>query len=73
MTSVEHAKDREKGVHRIDEEYVKKIFADAGFVFEANNDVLRNKADDRSKPFYDESFRGTSTDRFVLRFRKKAE
>ena len=72
-TGAEHAKDRDKGVHRIDEEYVKKIFADAGFVFEANNDVLRNKADDRSKPFYDESFRGTSTDRFVLRFRKKAE
>ena len=35
--------------------------------------LLRNPADDRSKPFYDESFRGKSTDRFVLRFRKKAE
>ena len=71
-TGAEHAKDRDKGTHRIDEAYVKKIFADAGFVLEASNDVLRNPADDRTKPFYDESFRGKSTDRFVLRFRKKA-
>jgi predicted methyltransferase len=65
------ALDRDKGPHRIDEAYVKKIFADAGFVLDASNDVLRNPADDRSKPFYDESFRGKSTDRFVLRFKKK--
>jgi predicted methyltransferase len=52
---------------------VKKIFADAGFVLDANNDVLRNRTDDRTKPFYDESFRGKTTDRFVLLFRKKAE
>jgi predicted methyltransferase len=70
-TGAEHAKDRDQGTHRIDEAYVKKIFADAGFVLEASNDVLRNAADDRSKPFYDESFRGKSTDRFVLKFRKK--
>jgi len=72
-TGAEHAKDRDKGTHRIDEAYVKKMFADAGFVLDANNDVLRNRADDRTKPFYDESFRGKSTDRFVLLFRKKAE
>ena len=71
-TGAQDAKDRDKGPHRIDEAYVKKIFADAGFVFEASNDVLRNPADDRTKPFYDESFRGKSTDRFVLRFRKKS-
>jgi predicted methyltransferase len=71
-SGAEHAKDRDNGTHRIDEAYVKKIFADAGFVLEASNDVLRNPADDRSKPFYDESFRGKSTDRFVLRFRKKS-
>ena len=72
-SGAEHAKDRDKGAHRIDEAYVKKIFADAGFVLDGSNDVLRNKADDRSKPFYDESFRGKTTDRFVLRFRKKAQ
>jgi len=71
-TGAEDAKDRDKGPHRIDEAYVKKIVAEAGFVLEASNDVLRNPADDRTKPFFDESFRGKSTDRFVLRFRKKS-
>jgi len=71
-TEAADAKDRDQGPHRIDEAYVKKIFADAGFVLEASNDVLRNPADDRTKPFYDPSFRGKSTDRFVLRFRKKS-
>jgi predicted methyltransferase len=67
------ALDRDQGPHRIDEAYVKKLFTEAGFVLEESSDVLRNPADDRTKPFYDESFRGKSTDRFVLRFRKKAE
>lgn len=70
-TEARDALDRDKGPHRIDEAYVKKIFADAGFVLDASDDVLRNPADDRTKPFYDESFRGKSTDRFVLRFKKK--
>ena len=70
-TGIEQAKDRDHGTHRIEEAYVKKLFADAGFVLTANNDVLRNPADDRSKPFYDESFKGKSTDRFVLKFTKK--
>ena len=70
-SGAEHALDRDKGSHRIDEAYVKKIFADAGFVLDASNDVLRNQADDRTKPFFDESFRGKTTDRFVLRFKKK--
>jgi predicted methyltransferase len=66
------ALDRDKGPHRIDEAYVKKLFLEAGFTLEASNDVLRNPADDRTKPFFDESFKGKSTDRFVLLFRKKA-
>ena len=70
-TGIEQAKDRDHGTHRIEEAYVKKLFADAGFVLTASNDVLRNPADDRSKPFYDESFKGKSTDRFVLKFTKK--
>lgn len=70
-TGAEHAKDRDHGTHRIDEAYVKKLFADAGFVLEASNDVLRSTDDDHSKPFFDESFRGKGTDRFVLKFKKK--
>ncbi|HEY7639467.1 MAG TPA: methyltransferase domain-containing protein [Steroidobacteraceae bacterium] len=72
-SGIRDALDRDHGTHRIDEAYVKKLFAAAGFVLEANDDVLRNPADDRTKPFYDDSFKGKSTDRFVLRFRKKAD
>ena len=72
-TGSRDALDRDKGPHRIDEAYVKKLFSEAGFVLDASNDVLRNPADDRTKPFFDESFKGKSTDRFVLLFRKKAE
>ena len=51
----------------------RRTAANTGFTLEASNDALRNPADNRTKPFYDESFRGKSTDRFVLLFRKKAE
>jgi predicted methyltransferase len=70
-TGAEHAKDRDHGIHRIDEEYVKKIVGEAGFVLEASNDLLRNPQDDRSKPFFAEDMRGKDTDRFVLKFRKR--
>jgi predicted methyltransferase len=70
-TGARDAMDRDKGPHRIDEEYVKKIFADAGFVLEGSSDALRNPQDDRTKPFFAEDMRGKDTDRFVLKFRKK--
>jgi predicted methyltransferase len=56
-------------LHRIDPELVKRDFAAAGFVFDAESSVLRNPADDLSKAIFDPAVRG-STDRFVLRFRK---
>ena len=40
-----------------------------GFVLEAESDLLRNPADDRSLNVFDEKIRG-QTDRFVLKFRK---
>lgn len=64
------AVDRDKGPHRIDEEYVKKLFAAAGFVLEASNDALRHPEDDRTKPFFAPEMRDKETDRFVLKFRK---
>jgi predicted methyltransferase len=64
------ALDRDKGPHRIDEEYVKKLFADAGFVLESSNDALRNAQDDRTKPFFAPEMRDKETDRFVLKFTK---
>jgi predicted methyltransferase len=71
-TGPRDALDRDKGPHRIDEEYVKKIVTEAGFVLDASSDALRNPADDRTKPFFDESLRGKPTDRFMLKFRKPA-
>jgi len=69
-------KDRDakdvKGNHRIDEEYVKQLFKEAGFELEAHSDALRNSADDRSKPFFAPEWKDSDkyTDRFVLKFRK---
>ncbi len=56
-------------LHRIDPELVKRDFAAAGFVLEAESDLLRNPADDFGKGVFDPAVRG-QTDRFVLRFRR---
>ena len=56
-------------LHRIDPELVKRDFAAAGFVLDAESDVLRNPADDLSKHVFDPAVRGR-TDRFVFRFRR---
>lgn len=69
-TGAEGAKDRDSGPHRIDEDYARRMFLDAGFVLEAESDLLRNPEDDRTKPFFSPELRGKTTDRFVLRFRK---
>jgi predicted methyltransferase len=56
-------------LHRIDAAIVKRDFAAAGFVLEAESDVLRNPADDYAKGVFDPAVRG-KTDRFMLRFRR---
>jgi predicted methyltransferase len=56
-------------LHRIDPEIVKRDFAAAGFVLDAESNVLRNPADDLSKGVFDPAVRG-QTDRFILRFRR---
>jgi predicted methyltransferase len=56
-------------LHRIDPELVKKEVLAAGFVLDAESDVLRNSADERTLRVFDESLRGR-TDQFVYRFRK---
>jgi len=56
-------------LHRIDPAVVKADFVKAGFVLEAESDVLKVAADDHSKMVFDPSIRG-KTDRFALRFRK---
>jgi predicted methyltransferase len=56
-------------LHRIDPELLKREITAAGFVLDAESDLLRNPADDHTKPVFDPSIRG-KTDRVVLRFRK---
>jgi predicted methyltransferase len=56
-------------LHRIDPAVVKADFKRAGFVLEAESDLYRNAADDRSLLVFDPKIRG-KTDRFVLKFRK---
>jgi predicted methyltransferase len=56
-------------LHRIDIAMVKNELAAAGFVLEAESDVLRNPADPRTASVFDDSIKGRS-DQFVLKFRK---
>jgi predicted methyltransferase len=58
-------------LHRIDPAVVRADFERAGFVLEAQSDLLRVPADDHSKNVFDPSIRG-KTDRFAYRFRKPA-
>ena len=56
-------------LHRIDPAVVKADFQRAGFVLEAESDLLKNLADDHSLNVFDEKIRG-KTDRFIFKFRK---
>lgn len=56
-------------LHRIEESVVKDELKQAGFVLEAETDVLKNPADPHTANVFDPSIRG-KTDQFVLRFRK---
>jgi predicted methyltransferase len=68
-TGSTYAEDR-RGQHRIDEELVKKLFADAGFKLDKESKLLRNPEDDHQKPFYAPEWREKFTDRFAFRFVK---
>ena len=56
-------------LHRIDPVTVRADFERAGFVLEAQSDILANPADDHSLNVFDKAIRG-KTDRFLYRFRK---
>lgn len=56
-------------LHRIDPAVVKADFQRAGFVLEAESELLKNAADDHSLNVFDDKIRG-KTDRFVFKFRK---
>ena len=56
-------------LHRIDIEAVKREVQAAGFVLEAQSDLLANPADARTANVFDSTIRGR-TSQFMLRFRK---
>jgi len=58
-------------LHRIDPAAVKKEVLAAGFVFEGEDNSLRNPADPHTKNVFDPSIRG-KTDQFIYKFRKPA-
>ena len=61
-----------QSLHRVDAELVKREILAAGFVLEAESDILRNADDDRTVNVFRPEIRG-KTDRFVFRFRKPAD
>lgn len=60
-----------KALHRAEKDKTIDTAKAAGFVVEADSDLLRNESDDHSRPVFDESVRGR-TDRFLLKLRKPA-
>jgi predicted methyltransferase len=56
-------------LHRIDEAIVRRELEGAGFVFEADSQILRNPDDPRTARVFEADIRG-HTDQFMLRFRK---
>ncbi|MBL4596857.1 MAG: class I SAM-dependent methyltransferase [Robiginitomaculum sp.] len=64
--------DAVQSLHRIDAKVVRDDIIAAGFVLEAQSDVLRHPDDDRTLRVFDPTIRGKS-DRFVYLFRKAKE
>jgi predicted methyltransferase len=58
-------------LHRIDPAIVKEEVEAAGFVLEAQNDILKNDADPLTANVFDPAIRG-HTSQFILKFRKPA-
>ncbi len=56
-------------LHRIDEARVRADVLAAGFVLDAESQILANPADDHTKMVFDPAIRG-KTDQFLLRFKK---
>lgn len=71
---IDHAGDEgadNASMHRIAKQRVIEAAEDAGFVVEAESDLLASDEDDRSQGVFADEVRG-KTDRFVLRLRKPA-
>jgi predicted methyltransferase len=61
-----------ESLHRIDPEAIIRTVTAAGFVLEAESNVLQNAADNHELLVFDPAIRGR-TDQVVLKFRKPRE
>jgi predicted methyltransferase len=72
---IDHVAASESGLrdtetlHRIDPVRMRREIEAAGFIFEAQSDVLRNADDDHKRSVFDPVVRG-KTDQVVFRFRR---
>ncbi len=72
---IDHAAEAGSGLrdteslHRIDPKQLRREIEAAGFVFDAESSVLRNRLDDHKSSVFDAGIRGR-TDQIVYRFRK---
>lgn len=72
---IDHAAEAGSGLrdteslHRIDPKQLRREIEAAGFVFDAESSVLRNRSDDHKSSVFDAGIRGR-TDQIVYRFRK---
>ena len=75
---IDHAAEKGSGgrdtntLHRVDPDLVKQEVLAAGFVLDAESDVLHNPADDHKVGVGDSNIRG-KTDQFVYKFKKPAK
>lgn len=75
---IDHAAEKGSGardtntLHRVDPELVKTEALAAGFILDAESDVLANADDDHTSKVFEGAIRG-KTDHFVLRFKKPAQ
>lgn len=69
---IDHAGDADQDnvdLHRIEQSVVEELIGQAGFIIEANSDLLANVNDDHTLNVFDPSIR-RQTDRFVIRARR---
>lgn len=59
-------------IHRLDPELAKAAATEAGFIVEAEGDLLSHPDDDHTKMVFDPTIRG-KTDRFILKLRKPGQ
>lgn len=59
-----------KGIHRIEEQFVVKMFLKAGFKLQERSNAFKRSYDDGTKPFWSKELKGKQTSRFMIKMVK---